>query len=779
MTAANRRTRGGARGAQPPASYLDTGGQLNSGAKRASAERVRTPFVRSSTGQERWRAARERRRAAAVRRALRQSRQGNPHTRAAVERRHRARAVLQAALELAAEREDGRATLAAYRLDLAERAAEERTAGDVAAVLADEAAQLAAAARDAATATAAAIRARADQVRTCGRCRALWVPALDTWATGDAGLVVAAVTECGHRLCAFCAPRVSRRNRRRLAERVAAADLIAHGATARTLAPAAHDHLDTADQAAAFFAAIMPEVPPAAPPTGRALASTATAYVDERGDLIDAPATPLPLDHVARELHEAQPYRVRRQQARDLWMFRLRVMHSHGRYRERQDRHAHVFAARAFPQDAARAVERAREALALACAREDAASQLRHAERAELREAIAAAVCVASVAAGAWAPAFGPPRYWHREQLRGVAAATSGQPRTVRAWEEADARAWRRFQAAQQRTRDAATRAALARARALIKQRADERRDARKAAAHAHLWRSQDVRFITLTTRPTPGETAPAAYARTAAALARMTRSVAWRDRVAGAAIRIEMERSTPATRRRALTDKRTLADAYDAAGLAALAQRTRAEADSYAAAERKREHSAAPRSWWHPHVHVAASCGFWERADLLRAWRMATRSPDSLADVRPLDRGRRGMAELAKYVTKPLQLARMSATEAAELVDALQGRRTLRCTGALRGLRLEREDRAPTETTEAAIGDGHARPIGFAVDPSSLLGRRAVFLSPSTDDTQRTIGEWRDDADAQEAVRAAKERAHDLAQQHRTRQRAEELPVT
>ena len=728
MGEAERRTRG-VRGAQPPASYLDTGAHHAKRPRKRVAERIRTPHGGFHTGRDGRRM--ERQQAARVLRGLRQARQVNPHAPAAVERRQSAARVLAAGLQL-------------RMADL-----------------------------------------RAAAVLSCGKCRALWEPDLGAWVGGAAGLIVASVDECGHRLCPQCAPRASRRNRRRILRRLEKLRQRLAEAEAHVLARSASLALDTADQAADFLSHAFAHVPPDHDPwhSKWPTCSTPTAYVDEHGAIVLADATPLPADHVVRELHEAESDRVNRERAGTLFRWRFAAS------RDRVDIEAHRaqlssdWASRSYPKRAARDVERAREQLARAIDQEDADDALKDAEHPRRARAMAAA-CEAADAArmAADAAPYGPPLLHGRElaryqaQAAHVRHADAFAARAQRAMDAATAQGWSRLRYAHEATclRHAVDEAKHA--RRLWRDRECARKVARRKAARARLWRDADVRFLTLTTKARPDETAAQGFTRIAGAISRLTRTARWRSHVAGAIVRIEVERSSPATRRRVAQNLIERADAFDAAGLIDLAARTLDEHQAMVERERKRPGRAA---WWHPHVHIAASCGYWEQHDLQALWRRACKEDSAHADIRSPSRGVRGVLdELTKYVTKPTGIAQLTPHEAADLCEALAHRSTLRCTGALRGLKIE-EERAPTETTDGAQGDGHTKPIGYVADPDSIFGTRGVFLAASSDDPGRRLGVWRDDAAAQEAVRHAKETAWDLAQARRIRARTDDLPPT
>lgn len=752
-------------GAQRPAPYLDTGEQSRNRGLEHRAERARTPNRRAVR-------AKTRTRVAEVLRGWRQEQQPNPWTPEAVARRNQAAAVLAGGLWLLGD-------------DL-----------------------------------------RAQTVTECGTVRALWEPVTRSWAEGEGGCLVAQAAECGHRLCAHCAPRASRRNRRRIVARLAVLAGIQGEAERRTLAVAAQRRLDAADASAAFFEDHLGALPAGDPMLEPRAPSHAATVYELHGALVTAEATPVPVDHVSRELCLVEPSRVARQTiiARFAWSFR--VAREHPAEVDRRRRLAQRYTHTAYPRHAAHAIARALADLARAIAREDAAAALADAEHPRRWRAMRAACDAADAhAESALAEPLGPPHLVGHDATRATArlrAIETGSPHAARAERALDAAIGqgyaRRNAAHEVRALRAAARSAQS-ARRLWLLRDKDRATAQRLAARAQLWRDTDARFITLTTLDQAGETARAGINRTAAALAQLTRSGRWRSHVAGAIVRLEVERSTPQTRRGGAHDQLGKAAALAAAGLIDEAERERKNAAQRFAREKARKRSGVPLEWWHPHAHIAASCGWWPQVDLDALWRRSvaaadlaahpvhgppeqvwpigprarddqesaekatargwrhlrstalaalTKTTQAHADIRAPSRGTKGLsAELTKYITKPTGIGHLTEHEAADLAQGLRGRSTLRCTGALRGLTLPEEEQ-PKRTLEAATGDGYQAPMGYVADETSAYGRRGVFLAPSTDDADRRVGEWVSSPKAQEAVRAAKERAHDRAHQQR-----------
>ncbi|MCC7108003.1 MAG: hypothetical protein IT382_01835 [Deltaproteobacteria bacterium] len=632
---------------------------------------------------------------------------------------------------------------------------------------------------------------RAVAVEGCGTARALWDDASGQWARGASALVVAQVDECGHRLCSRCAPRASRRNRRRILDRVALLDEVAKEAAGRTLAQSAQRQLDNEDEARDFLERTYAAVPLAERRFEVAAglgAAAPTVYLDDNGTAHTAEATPLPSNHVACELANAYRHGEGRALVAAQLGYRLRVRRERIDEIERKDANAHRYAAGAWTLRARRAVERARAELQRACDREAAAALIADAESPRRRRAIAQAEAAALdlVAEAAWdMEAIGPPHLTAREAARAPAQVRHAEGpgpfagRALAALQDAQAKGRARLQHAHE---SRALRRAVAAARAARDLHIERERlqvKARRAASLARLWRTRDVRFLTLTTKARPGESAAAGIERTSRALAKLTSSARWRAHVAGAILRIEVERSTPTTRRRVARCRLEEAAALADAGLTEDARRAEESAHALLRRERERRKARAPSSWWHPHVHVAAACGFWERSALLQLWQRACGDTAASVDIRRPSRGVRGtLDELTKYVTKPTGIGHLTPAEAADLAAGISRRNLLRCTGALRGLTIE-DERKPMADLEGATGDGYRTPMGWVADPDSIAGVRGVYLTPDPDGSPRRVGRWRSDAEAQEAVRRAKEAAWDAHQQRRARGTTDDIPPT
>lgn len=270
-----------------------------------------------------------------------------------------------------------------------------------------------------------------------------------------------------------------------------------------------------------------------------------------------------------------------------------------------------------------------------------------------------------------------------------------------------------------------------------------QQRAARRLASLAHFWRDEDVRLLTLTQMGRGAESCGDAVARLDDAIKKLMRSKLWKAHIAGSIVKIEVERSTVATRRR--KGQQFLADAevLRAAGLDEAAN----ERERSGLALLKRGTAA---STWHAHAHLAVASGWWARSEIQALWEKASgvtvrTTRDEKAEVGVRIEKPHGdiIGELTKYITKPVSIGAMSVAEVADLASSLAGRRLLRCTGAMRGVVIEEEKEAAT-VKEAWLGDGEATPIGFSmvVDGIPMM---PVFASTPT-------LRWRDDHEAQEA---------------------------
>jgi hypothetical protein len=311
------------------------------------------------------------------------------------------------------------------------------------------------------------------------------------------------------------------------------------------------------------------------------------------------------------------------------------------------------------------------------------------------------------------------------------------------------------------------------------------------------------VRFVTLTQQDLPAETAAQALRRVRAAMSTFQKSATWRHNVAGGIIKFEVERSSRTTRMQGARRRLDSAEVMASLGFGDDADKMRADAHNQVRRERRRGRGSAG-AWWHAHAHCAVSSGFWSveavraswgaacvaaaerlaksyeehaqrhgvevdpHARILRDWLEGEKQP-VVVDMQRPDRGVAGVLdELCKYITKPLSLGKLSVDEVADLVDAIAGRRLLRCTGALRGIQLEDdESEESTTTTEATLGDGFEKPIAMVDDPSSLFGKRMVYLDDVEGKGVR-LARWRDDDDAQEERRRRLELAWSTHQARR-----------
>jgi hypothetical protein len=177
--------------------------------------------------------------------------------------------------------------------------------------------------------------------------------------------------------------------------------------------------------------------------------------------------------------------------------------------------------------------------------------------------------------------------------------------------------------------------------------------EARIAAARQGVVRTRDLAFVTLTQPALAGERLTDALERMTSTLRVLTRSAAWRDRVAGGVLRLEVVRGgTP------------------------------------------------QGAHWHVHAHALLATGWWSQAELASTWQGAQRRLGVEVSgewAQWIERPRRGtigaLTETVKYVLKPLDVVGMDPDDVKELVEALRGKRLLRTFGALRGLELSEED--------------------------------------------------------------------------------------
>lgn len=120
-------------------------------------------------------------------------------------------------------------------------------------------------------------------------------------------------------------------------------------------------------------------------------------------------------------------------------------------------------------------------------------------------------------------------------------------------------------------------------------------------------------------------------------------------------------------------------------------------------------------------------------------------------------------VSECIKYATKTVELGKAPRARVAEVVDALRGRRLMRCGGLLFGLHLP----------EDAI-DEPARSDVEGIDDGEGVGEHALTPSGGVVDTDEIV--WRGDDRAIEVRRAAWEALHNAHEEHR-RARAQGPP--
>lgn len=112
-------------------------------------------------------------------------------------------------------------------------------------------------------------------------------------------------------------------------------------------------------------------------------------------------------------------------------------------------------------------------------------------------------------------------------------------------------------------------------------------------------------------------------------------------------------------------------------------------------------------------------------------------------------------VSECIKYTTKTVELGKMPRHRVAEVVDALNGRRLMRCGGLLFGLHLPEDaiDEAPRADVEG-------------VDIEADIGEHALTPSGRIVDSDEIV--WRSDDAAIEARRAAWEALHNMHEERR-----------
>lgn len=604
---------------------------------------------------------------------------------------------------------------------------------------------------------------------------------------GESGLYVAEATECGSRLCPWCARRASRRARASVVERLReladTADRARWGGLAsRWDLRADRDALRAARADRwARGASVRAEVAADARATRapRSASLSAQTAVELQETIMGEAVALRAFDGVVGGFQVAAAKRVawdryQNPDPRDLVM--------DGVVLDRpvvDDDGAADLAAPGWRSLTARAKKKATRAHRRALAREDAAGSLALVESQAVNGALGAATSRASAAVAAYVEAVetvdtwqfhGPVELHARDRARALGRVVV-RGNSAQAADRAAA-LWQRQQ------RDRVLRHLAARARTLLqegKRLVDslrrERSRARASAASARLWRDSDVVFLTLTARDVRGESADAGLDRLLFAFGKLIRRRVWTSVAAGALVKIEVERSTPQTRRRkALRD---LADitadeeaADDVDGMPCVSDEQRAV---WEAGKRRAQELLRPTGrWWHPHIHIALSSGNIDRRAFWAAWAecLDVDLDDCTVDVRRPTGGAEGVAaELTKYLTKPVGLGALSVDEVADLAKAVSGRRLIRCLGALRGVVVEadprRAPRGSSTVLEGAIGDGLDAPLGFTVERGEFAGveievRRDVWRHGrvDVDGTVRVGVQWERGPAAREAWR-------------------------
>ena len=117
----------------------------------------------------------------------------------------------------------------------------------------------------------------------------------------------------------------------------------------------------------------------------------------------------------------------------------------------------------------------------------------------------------------------------------------------------------------------------------------------------------------------------------------------------------------------------------------------------------------------WHPHIHVIIDGRFWPQPSIVAAWRRAlnhkqspwTLGPDDtvIVDIRAVHSDREATKYLAKYATKPTEIASWSKEAIREYVLATKGLHLIQRIGSMHALKVElEEDESEHEPAEVSI---------------------------------------------------------------------------
>ena len=100
----------------------------------------------------------------------------------------------------------------------------------------------------------------------------------------------------------------------------------------------------------------------------------------------------------------------------------------------------------------------------------------------------------------------------------------------------------------------------------------------------------------------------------------------------------------------------------------------------------------------WHPHLHALVDGAYFPHATLVAAWREATTDSD-VVDIRAIYGAKSAARYVAKYATKPAEIALWPRTRIAEWARAIHGSRLIAAFGALHGVNLDPAD--PNESPD------------------------------------------------------------------------------
>lgn len=134
----------------------------------------------------------------------------------------------------------------------------------------------------------------------------------------------------------------------------------------------------------------------------------------------------------------------------------------------------------------------------------------------------------------------------------------------------------------------------------------------------------------------------------------------------------------------------------------------------------------------WHPHLHALVDGGFFPQPTLKAAWEQAS-GGSYIVDIRACH-GRRAAARyIAKYATKPTEMAAWPPEAIRDAADALHGLRTLSTFGAYHGVKLDTADPNEDPADSVAVADANRLDNMLAEDPGRVtpLLARIVRANP------------------------------------------------